>query len=670
MSQGSALYEASPSGDGDDDYAEDQDTFLTGIDDQDGMATTLPSAQEKAALYDINPYKDASDFAHEHDRYDAEYDSVGGIAGGPGAGVVEYEGEVDTFGNRQNTDANSKMRNNNQANYYAGRGGPAQSGQGYLSEYSQDGYYGAVDAGSGGELVDDRDAGGVNGGGNMNINSNGNGSGGAMMESGGAGEGGEERLSLEQLIAQVERIMWEYERSAQYIDAERARQHLESLKKRKNEFNRRELQATQQEDVKMFFAMVLQHQRNFDQMWALKMLEYRARADDLIDAYVEAWPHYRDGNNNCDDDNSDGHILLVVPLLIDERVFSLVLLVWVPSLVLTVSVSVFIMFFIFTSPFHRLKEKHDEQQQKLYHQLRNKRIPKFSVELLNHRKRQVLLAKAKKFTQAEVIKRKADVLEAIEIDKIRRAAKQDNRMRFEALLKQQQWDRQMLVDKLKLEKTALLEAKAHDFQRLKNRLKNAEQALRKSHTRQGLLAERRLPMTHSTLRRPGPGSATGAAGGAAGVAGKGKPGQSHAITPASLTNPHGKPSATEIARSRHQQQQQQSILAASSTSSSAGQQPLVPPAQLPGLQSPRGSASSISSATSSSSSSMSSAAASSAGASASNGSLAGGSGSSGSGNSGLSSQLSLSSSSPSSSSLSSSLSTSSGGNNNNGVLLQ
>jgi hypothetical protein len=57
-------------------------------------------------------------------------------------------------------------------------------------------------------------------------------------------------------------------------------------------------------------------------------------------------------------------------------------------------------------------------------------MPKFSVELLNMRKKQVLMARNKKYVEAEKIKRKADILEAFEIDNIRRAAKEENQIRF------------------------------------------------------------------------------------------------------------------------------------------------------------------------------------------------------------------------------------------------
>jgi hypothetical protein len=308
-----------------------------------------------------------------------------------------------------------------------------------------------------------------------------------------AEESQQEGLSLDQLMVQVEKMMREYEQNAQYVDAERARQHLESLKKRKNEFNRRELSMIQQEDVRVFFEMVAQHQENFDKTWAKRFLEHKLRADDMIDG---------------------------------------------------------------------LKKKHDEQQHQLYEELRKKRIPKFSVELLNLRKRQVLLAKAKKYLLAEKLKRKADVMESLEIDKIRRAAKQDNQLRFEALLKQQQWDRSMLAAKLRTERQHLLEAKAQDFQRLKNRLRNAEAELKRTHVRQGLLAEGKLHPVYSTLGAggvaPGAGGsgATGKlrGGGASqrlshtgsAVAGGVPPPIQGAMPAAGTLNPHGKPSVRSL----------------------------------------------------------------------------------------------------------------------------
>jgi hypothetical protein len=139
-----------------------------------------------------------------------------------------------------------------------------------------------------------------------------------------------------------------------------------------------------------------------------------------------------------------------------------------------------------------LKYRHDEQQRELYEILRKKRMPKFSVELLNMRKKQVLLAKARNYIPAEKIKRKADMLEAIEIEKIRTAAKAENQLRFQTLLKKQEFERNSLAQKLKIEKKALLEAKQQDFIRLKKRLKNAEAELKKTHIRQQLLADKKL----------------------------------------------------------------------------------------------------------------------------------------------------------------------------------
>jgi hypothetical protein len=231
------------------------------------------------------------------------------------------------------------------------------------------------------------------------------------------------RMSDEELIAHVEHQMLEYERTAQYLEAEKARQHLESLKKRFLNRRRDDLERIQAEDVKVFFAMVAQHQDNFDRVWSKKTLEHKLRADDLIDA---------------------------------------------------------------------LKWKHEDQQRELYEALRKKRMPKFSVELLNMRKRQVLLAKSKNYIAAEKVKRKADVIEAMEIERIREAAKEENQLRFQALLKKQEWDRKQLAAKLKIEKKSLLEAKAQDFLRLKKRLRNAEQELKKTHIRQQLLADKKL----------------------------------------------------------------------------------------------------------------------------------------------------------------------------------
>lgn len=252
-------------------------------------------------------------------------------------------------------------------------------------------------------------------------------------------------MSTEELIIHVERQMREFERNAQYLEAEQARLHLESLKKRQQNVQQREMETIQQNDVKVFLDMVQQHQENFDQTWNDKIMEHKMRADDLID---------------------------------------------------------------------NLKWKHDEQQRELYEMLRKKRMPKFSVELLNLRKKQVLLARNKKYVQAEKVKRKGDILEAFEIDNIRRAAKEENQIRFKALLKRQHWDRQALADKLRIEKKQLLEAKAQDFEQLKKRLKNAEKELKKTHIRQALQSDKKLAPLYSTLHY---GKGNGNAGGAQGA---------------------------------------------------------------------------------------------------------------------------------------------------------
>lgn len=237
-------------------------------------------------------------------------------------------------------------------------------------------------------------------------------------------------MPLDELIIQVERQMREYERNAQYLEAEKARQHWNDLRSRKTQNRQRELENVQQEDVRVFLDMVQQHQEGFDATWNSKIREHKLRADDLIEA---------------------------------------------------------------------LKWKHDNQQRELYEILRKKRMPKFSVELLNLRKKQVLLARNKKYIQAEKVKRKGDILEAFEIDNIRRAAKEENQIRFKALLKRQHWDRQGLADKLRIEKKQLLEAKAQDFERLKKRLKNAENELKKTHVRQALQSERKLAPLSSSV---------------------------------------------------------------------------------------------------------------------------------------------------------------------------
>lgn len=209
---------------------------------------------------------------------------------------------------------------------------------------------------------------------------------------------------------------------------------------------RDDLEKIQGEDVRVFFAMVAQHQENFDRTWSKKTLEHKLRADDLIDA--------------C-------------------------------------------------------KWKHEDQQRELYESLRRKRLPKFSVELLNMRKRQVLLARSKAYIPAEKLKRKADVLEQLEVERIRESAREENQLRFQSLLKKQEWDRRQLGLKLQLEKKSLLEAKAQDFLRLRKRLRNAEMELKKTHVRQQLLAEKKtVPLYSYNAQEPAAASASATGAGA------------------------------------------------------------------------------------------------------------------------------------------------------------
>jgi hypothetical protein len=214
------------------------------------------------------------------------------------------------------------------------------------------------------------------------------------------------------------------------MDAERTRKQLAKLTKKQTNNNLKELRAQQQEDIRIFFSMVAQHQENFDDMWKDKSADHKTRADELIEA---------------------------------------------------------------------LKFKHENEQHELYEQLKKRRMPKFSVELLNLRKRQVTLARAKHYVDAEKLKRKADMLEAIELDRIRKQAKHENQTKFKALLKKQAWDRSALANKLRLEKKVLLEAKGQDLNRLKKRLRNAESELRKTHLRQTLVAEKKISHKYAKL---------------------------------------------------------------------------------------------------------------------------------------------------------------------------
>jgi hypothetical protein len=174
-----------------------------------------------------------------------------------------------------------------------------------------------------------------------------------------------------------------------------------------------------------------------------------------------------------------------------------------------------------------LKWKHDQQQQELYEKLQRKlRVPKFSQELLNLRKRQVLMARTKRYVEAEKLRQNAEQLEKIEIENIRREAKRQNQIRFQTLLTRQHWERVALQEKLNVEKKCLMEAKAQDYLRLRKRFRNAEAELRKTHIRQRLHATKKLTPVYSTLQRNIQLALTDNSGGGGGGGGGGDDGYS------------------------------------------------------------------------------------------------------------------------------------------------
>lgn len=241
----------------------------------------------------------------------------------------------------------------------------------------------------------------------------------------------DQQMSNQERIIHVARQMREYELNSQYKDAEKARQHLEMLKKHERIIQTNNLKSTQREDLDVFIGMIEEHQEDFSLMWDGKINEQKQREDDMINA---------------------------------------------------------------------LKWRHDQQQQELYTKLQKKlRVPKFSNELLNLRKRQVLLASTKNYVEAEKLRRQAAKLEEIEIENIRATAKNENQAQFQTLLARQHWERVSLQEKLDVEKKCLLEAKAQDYVRLRKRFRNAEAELRKTHVRQKLHATKKLTPVYSTL---------------------------------------------------------------------------------------------------------------------------------------------------------------------------
>lgn len=127
---------------------------------------------------------------------------------------------------------------------------------------------------------------------------------------------------------------------------------------------------------------------------------------------------------------------------------------------------------------HALKLK--EFQQALHQEL-IKKAPKFSRELLDWRKRQTLLAKQRKYAEAQKIKRIADELEKRERLKMDEHRLQVFRQREQKFRQQQQAELAALLKRIDVRRREHLKQRELDTKRLLQRNRNVQAVLEQKH---------------------------------------------------------------------------------------------------------------------------------------------------------------------------------------------
>lgn len=119
---------------------------------------------------------------------------------------------------------------------------------------------------------------------------------------------------------------------------------------------------------------------------------------------------------------------------------------------------------------------------------RTMKIPKWSTTLLDLRRKQYLLAKTKRYVEAEATKRRAQQMEDDERQVMIKAIEKDMKMRVASIRKRHELEMAVSQEKMALERKCLLEAKQQMLERLETQCRRKIDDVRR---RARLAAKRR-----------------------------------------------------------------------------------------------------------------------------------------------------------------------------------
>jgi hypothetical protein len=134
--------------------------------------------------------------------------------------------------------------------------------------------------------------------------------------------------------------------------------------------------------------------------------------------------------------------------------------------------------------------KHKEQQVELAAKLQAKlHIPKFSAALLDQRKRQFLLAKTRRFSEAEELRALADRQEEREMTVMRAKAQIENENKVAALVERQLAEFAAVNQRLEVERATSIETRRAEQDVLTARIKKTDADLKHAQARERSAAE-------------------------------------------------------------------------------------------------------------------------------------------------------------------------------------
>jgi hypothetical protein len=129
-----------------------------------------------------------------------------------------------------------------------------------------------------------------------------------------------------------------------------------------------------------------------------------------------------------------------------------------------------------------MKQKHSEGLEEFRRQLLAKHIkPKFSTELLNYRKIQDHLAKAKDYTEANRVKVKADALEVMDMERWQQKRQECISQQEENYKQQKLQEYTALQKRLQTGREAQKKQRSLELDRLSQRYQNVKKELEAQH---------------------------------------------------------------------------------------------------------------------------------------------------------------------------------------------